>query len=249
LMPPNANAFMAGPARKRQRSEPLESDDEEELRTRPPPEALPKKKPTGTAKQTKKTVRELREIAGRYGKGPISYVKLAEQIMVPISLLDLFQISPDLSKAFRKLSTRVNEKTSKAKQPPVTAAYCEPKPAGEQKGKEKHQKSTAAESISTHPIKPTPPMALCPAVHPDDKAFKVPATLRAKHRGRWKKVDLPIGITSADQGSDLNLISHALIDLMGYEPIPLSSKGFTGLTMNTADGNYSSLKSYVSFEQ
>lgn len=35
--------------------------------------------------------------------------------MVPISLMELFQISPDLSKAFRKLSTRVNEKKSKSK--------------------------------------------------------------------------------------------------------------------------------------
>jgi hypothetical protein len=48
------------------------------------------------------------------GKGPISYVELAEKIQVPISLLDLMQISPDLSKAFRKISTRVNEKKSKA---------------------------------------------------------------------------------------------------------------------------------------
>ena len=55
-------------------------------------------------------VRNLREIVGRQGKGPINYQKLVEDIKVEVSLMDLFQMSPDLSRAFRTLSTRVNKK-------------------------------------------------------------------------------------------------------------------------------------------
>ena len=61
-------------------------------------------------------------------------------------------------------------------------------------------------------------------------------------------VNLPTGITNADQGSDLNLISHALIDVMGYTLVSLKSKGFLGLAINTADGNFSRLDSYVVFD-
>jgi len=112
---------MAEPARKRPRmqvSDALNSTEEDPRAPAPNPWKAPK--------ATRKAVRELREIIGRYGKGPISYTALAEQIMVPISLLDLFQISLDLSRAFRKISTWVNlkkaKKQSPAKDKPGTAA-------------------------------------------------------------------------------------------------------------------------------
>lgn len=59
---------------------------------------------------------------------------------------------------------------------------------------------------------------------------------------------LPPGITNADQGSDLNLISYSLLTAMKYKPISLKSKGFSGLSMGTADGNHSQLNSYTVFE-
>jgi hypothetical protein len=68
-----------------------------------------------THKAVKKNLRQLREIVGRQGLGPIDYRALAGKIQVPLSLLDLFQISPDLAKAFRTLSTRVNKKSTKVK--------------------------------------------------------------------------------------------------------------------------------------
>ncbi|KAI0994798.1 hypothetical protein K3495_g13383 [Podosphaera aphanis] len=68
-----------------------------------------------TGKRHKRVMRQLREIVGRQGKGPVDYEKLAEDIQVHINLMELFQISPDLSKAFRALSTRVNEKAMKTR--------------------------------------------------------------------------------------------------------------------------------------
>ena len=68
------NAFMAGkssrpgPSRKRARvqiSDTLNSADEGN-ETRPTPKKAPR--------AARRTIRELREIVGRYGKGPISYI-------------------------------------------------------------------------------------------------------------------------------------------------------------------------------
>ncbi|KAI0991892.1 hypothetical protein K3495_g16295, partial [Podosphaera aphanis] len=64
-------------------------------------------------RRKRRAEKQLREIVGRLGQGPVNYKKLAEEIKVEVSLMDLFQISPDMTKAFKKLSTRVNEKTMK----------------------------------------------------------------------------------------------------------------------------------------
>ena len=55
----------------------------------------------------------LTEIKGRQGEGPLNYQKLAREMMVKVSLLDLYQISPDLSRAFKRLSTRVSKREHK----------------------------------------------------------------------------------------------------------------------------------------
>ncbi|CAD6503204.1 BgTH12-02872 [Blumeria graminis f. sp. triticale] len=74
-------------SRKRARTEDI-LNDEHDFKTTP--------KRSGRAKKGETKIRELREIVGRRGKGPVDYVKLAEEIKVPINLLDLFQIFPDL---------------------------------------------------------------------------------------------------------------------------------------------------------
>ncbi|KAI1001177.1 hypothetical protein K3495_g7021 [Podosphaera aphanis] len=66
-----------------------------------------------SSKRERRTKKPLREIVGRLGKGPVNYKNMAEDIRVNLSLMELFQISPHLSKAFRTLSTRVNDRTMK----------------------------------------------------------------------------------------------------------------------------------------
>jgi hypothetical protein len=79
---------MAGPARKRQRVSVADilNTNSDSLATIPVEMPAPRK----ASKSARRTVRELREIVRRYSKGPISYTALTEQIIVPISLLDLF---------------------------------------------------------------------------------------------------------------------------------------------------------------
>lgn len=67
------------------------------------PKARSKKKTTIREIRTKK---HIRETTSRQGNGPVSYKKVAEDIEVELFLIDLFQISPDLSK-FHGLSSLI----------------------------------------------------------------------------------------------------------------------------------------------
>jgi len=104
---------------------------------------------------------------------------------------------------------------------------------------------TLASNRAETPSKPH--VHIAPNLHPDDKAFKVPVVFRVKHKGSYTKVAMPVGMTHGDQGSDMNLISEPLRKAMGFSTIFLNSKGWSGLTMNTADGNASPLIAYTTF--
>ncbi|KAG6025401.1 hypothetical protein E4U19_003209 [Claviceps sp. Clav32 group G5] len=68
---------------------------------------LPEAVPLVREKLVRKNAKTLSDIWGREGLGPIDWKALANRIYVPISLMDLWQISPELFKQFRKLSSRV----------------------------------------------------------------------------------------------------------------------------------------------
>ncbi|KAI1136880.1 hypothetical protein F5Y05DRAFT_414600 [Hypoxylon sp. FL0543] len=61
----------------------------------------------------KKPRRGLQQIHGREGDGAFDFKALAKSINVSMSLMDLFQISPEVSKQFRHFSTRKNAKAEK----------------------------------------------------------------------------------------------------------------------------------------
>ena len=229
-------AFVVGPSRKRACvNDVLNSDDEH-----------PEPKKTTKARRARGTraVRALREIIGREGMGPIDYKQLAEKIQVPVNLLDLFQMSPDLSKAFRKLSTQVNVKKSKSKTAIAAVESVESAssiPTGSSSvSRNVHNVSATSSLVLSQP--------LMPRLRSDEKAFRVPAVVKTQRSGDViRQISLPAGTVQADQGSELNLISIGLVKAMHYKPLSLSSKGFSGLTMNTADGGSSALTHFVTF--
>lgn len=221
-------AFVASPSRKRARvNDMLNSNDKR-----------PKPKKTAKARRARSTraVRALREIISREGIGPINYRQLAEKIQVPINLLDLFQISPDLSKAFRKLSTQANVKKSKGKTAAAAAKSVEstssvPAVSGPV-FRNVHKVSTTSNLALSQP--------LMSRLQPDEKAFQVPTVVKSlRSSDVVKQISLPTSTVQADQGSELNLISIRLVKAMHYKPISLSSRDFSGLTMNTANSSYS----------
>ncbi|RKF80392.1 hypothetical protein GcM1_193012 [Golovinomyces cichoracearum] len=106
--PVKLDAFLnIGDGRKRAR--PLDWD---EILNREEKDTKSRKKEN---QERKKVAEQLREIIGRQGKGPFNYKRLADNIKVEVSLMDLFQVSPDLSRAFKSLSTRVTEKSMRTR--------------------------------------------------------------------------------------------------------------------------------------
>ncbi|KAI0995222.1 hypothetical protein K3495_g12960, partial [Podosphaera aphanis] len=177
-------------------------------------------KRSSRAKKGEAKIQELREIVGRRGKGPVDYRKLAEEIQVPINLLDLFQISPDLVKNFKKISTRTNNK-KKGKGRSADAANCTELPHVGQ-----HQNTF-------------------PSIDLDHKAFRIPAIVRIRENSKHKRINLPPGVSQADQGSDINVVSPALAKALSAKILKLSSHGWnTGLQMMTADGSSSQLTEF-----
>lgn len=207
--------------------------------------------------------------------GPIDYRDLAARIQVPVNLLDLFQMSPDFAKQSRKLPTRINMKkkskiaaselpksTSSRPTPPAlvqpefTYRYDLKMPAESRLGPttsataamaSSHELLESTASISSS-LLATTTQPLMPQIRSEDKAFRVPAVLSAMYNNVWKRVSLPLGTCQADQGSELNIVSLGLVRAVGYRPIALTTRGFSGLTMNTADGSASELTHFVRFK-
>lgn len=69
--------------------------------------------PTKSPKKGKRALKHPREIVGREVCGPINFIDLARRISIPINLLELWQVTTDAVKEFRRLSTTVNKKKSK----------------------------------------------------------------------------------------------------------------------------------------
>ncbi|KAI1122678.1 hypothetical protein F5Y10DRAFT_70389 [Nemania abortiva] len=77
--------------------------------------ALPHKKPKKPRKprDPNKPPKPMAEIRARKGEGPYNYKELLKSIMVPVSLQDMLQMSPDFSRNLKHLSVRASEKVKK----------------------------------------------------------------------------------------------------------------------------------------
>ena len=75
----------------------------------------------GSADKVTKTMRTLNEIWAREGLGPVDWKELAKRIVVPLNLIDFWQVSPEGAKQFRHLSSR-KQSNRKAKPKPRVKA-------------------------------------------------------------------------------------------------------------------------------
>ncbi|POS82748.1 hypothetical protein EPUL_006197, partial [Erysiphe pulchra] len=160
-----------------------------------------------------RALQHFREIVGRSGKGPINYTKLAEEIRVNVSLLDLLQISPELSRAFLNLSTRIVQKRG-TKGPKVNSIAVN--------HETRNNESSCNNNIISY-------------VNMEERAFCVPAVIRTRKDGKFVDVKLPPSVAQLDTGSDMVVISYGLIKYLNLPMKLLSENGFSGLTMNVAN--------------
>ncbi|KHJ33277.1 hypothetical protein EV44_g1322 [Erysiphe necator] len=164
-------------------------------------------------KKKKKKIRQLNEINGREGLGPIDYKDMLAQIRVNLSILDLMQISPDAAKAFKYYSTRRNQKRGK-RQPQSNKINTDVQMSSDQ--------TAAPRGIRQceRPFRLLDATIVCPNLK--------------------TKTILNMGATQADQGSDINLISDLLVSTLSLEKREIPGVG--GFMMQTADGNLTTLR-------
>ncbi|POS82096.1 hypothetical protein EPUL_006187, partial [Erysiphe pulchra] len=135
-------------------------------------------------------------------------------------------MSPELSRAFRNLSTRVVQKRG-TKGPKVNSIAVN--------HEMRNNESSSLNNIISY-------------VNMEERAFCVPAVIRTRKDGKIVDVKLPPSVAQADTGSDMVVISYGLIKYLNLPMKLLSENGFSGLTMNVANGTSSPLKYFTSFQ-
>lgn len=181
----------------------------------------------------------LTEIVGRQGKGPLDYSKLAEEMIVKVSLLDLYQMSPDLSRAFRKLSTRISKRTDRRGKSRVEdQAESEVLLAGELEDLGLRDEDRCCEGVSggVNNLQ-----SVAPLISTERKAFRVPVVVKTSKNGTPVNVVMPTEVSQADQGSDMIVVTIGFLRALGISTKPLSDIGYHNLTMNVADGRSAKL--------
>ncbi|KAI0997557.1 hypothetical protein K3495_g10633 [Podosphaera aphanis] len=148
--------------------------------------------------------------------------------------MDLFQISPDLSKAFKNLSTRVTAKSGREEKSKHNGPYSREAQVRVPRD-EYHSETLLGKAIG-------------PNLAADQKAFRVPVTVRAMKHGKPVMISMPSGAAQADQGSEMIIVTIGFLKKLGLPIKDLSKHGFNGLSMNVADGTSSQLTHYSEFE-
>nr|ALJ53440.1 BgtA-21587 [Blumeria graminis f. sp. tritici] len=205
---------------------------------------FPGKKVTNSRvlKVVRKQMNVLKEIAGRKGCGPWAYTQWARLFRMEISLLDLLQCLPNFTKHVKKMSTRVNTKREPVKRQKRYEATVETDDELdvliETALVEFHCMLNRVASAMEYPM--------LDSILSSYKPFRVPGVIYINVKGQLVALELPKHICQADQGSDINLISPYLVDYLNLEKFLLAPPGSKpGLLMDTADGNSTSMKSYV----
>ncbi|KAI6250658.1 hypothetical protein HI914_00764 [Erysiphe necator] len=171
-------------------------------------------------------IRKSAKKAHRRGQRALQHLREIVEIRVNVSLLNLLQISPELSRGFRNLSTRIVQKRG-TKGPKVNSIAVD--------HEMRNNESSSLNNIISY-------------INIKERAFCVPAVIRIRKDGKFVDVKLPPSVAQAETGSDMVVISYGLIKYLNLPMELLSENGFSGLTMNVANGTSSPLKYFTSFQ-
>jgi hypothetical protein len=162
---------------------------------------------------------------------------MATEFKVTISLLDLLQISPDFARQLHKLSTRVNEKKK----------CCEP-------AQSSHLVYLTVPSQSVSPTAAVLSLSanILPECHKSgypmiistlasDKAWQIPVVSKIKYNRVVSDISLSSTTCITDQGSDINVVTQALVDLLHLKTYLVSDSKSDLLGMATSDSSITAL--------
>ncbi|TGJ79930.1 hypothetical protein E0Z10_g8845 [Xylaria hypoxylon] len=165
--------------------------------------------------------RRPREIQGRQGGGPFDWKKLANEIEVKMSLMDLFQVSPEGSSALKHMATRVTTKTRKKARKIATAT-------GAGKGVRFDLNSNGATVICSTKV-----------------AYRVTPTIKYTHGSKTLTRTLPENSALTDQGSDINIISDSAVRKLSLTRRMLADLGIESLFIKTSTGESARVFEFV----
>ncbi|PHH88474.1 hypothetical protein CDD83_7472 [Cordyceps sp. RAO-2017] len=160
----------------------------------------------------------LAPVKAREGLGSFDWKALAHKIVVPLTLADLWQVSPECARIFKQLSTR--QRTLKKKKGRGKTKF----PVEALSNKLLGERAVHNTSI----LRRTGNMA---------KTFRLTVTITKGRLGSAGSVSIvvPSEGCQADQGSEANLVTRQFITEHGIEALELAEIGFQGLVMMTAD--------------
>ncbi|KAM9874530.1 hypothetical protein VDGL01_11410 [Verticillium dahliae] len=164
----------------------------------------------------------LAPIVGWDGAVPFDYLAFFKRFTAQVNLMEIMQISPDTIKHLRRYATRKGA-TSKT-----------------------HAMSGSLETEGPPPgfQRPTGP-DVTPRLHTATRPYRVDCIVTAKVGGKMIRFPMPPNSTQADQGSEVNMISPAIINFYQIPKYSLSLVGLGGLHITTSDGNVTPMREFV----
>ena len=216
----------------------------------------PKKK--GQKRVGKRT--ELQPLIGMYNDAQgkfdpaVSIRHVMQQNRLDMTLMDMLAWSPAMCKELKRLCTRVtNRRAQKLTNPAVIpdqpnqfnfVPQSIPNP-GFQASQNPSNPSTQATVARVVAI-PTPDhhTKKLRELAGSEKAYNIGGAARVN----GKETHIPKKHTSADQGSDMNVMSTSMTQVLSLVPKSLAEVGFLGLCMETADHRETLLETWVLFD-
>lgn len=180
--------------------------------------------PAQKVRKVRKRAGGLVEINAREGLGQVDWLDMARKVMVPLSLVDFWQISPEGAKQFRQLSSRRSaSRKSKGKQPAVVSVRAATM------GRDSHNTSL----IGNRKFNP--------------KSFRLPVVMTVKDTAAKTQQSfvIPRDLVQADQGSESSFISQQFVQERAIPVRDLGLVGFKGLIMTNADGHRTPVTHFV----
>ena len=157
---------------------------------------------------------------------------------IDLTWMDFCAWSPTVCRKIKRLLTRMSNRKKKKKSTAI------PVPVPNTFDFTMPQTQTQAESVST--IEVNGNTRFLSTLIGYNKAFRIPCSVRlTDNSNTTKEISLNKSQVQADQGSDINVMSTALAKQLRLELHPLSSIGFAGMTMRTADNRETMLYHWV----
>ncbi|KAI1434559.1 hypothetical protein GGR50DRAFT_704157 [Xylaria sp. CBS 124048] len=212
---------MLNPEPWRQPEQPHSGPAKAAKQPQPPTPPIPDNAPDSVPRRQKKS-RAPREINGRLGEGPFDWKRLANAVEVKLSLMDLFQISPEGSAALKKMATRISAKAqAKARR---MASFSK-----------RHAKTAAVNVESNTAV----------AEYTTTRAWRLTPVLRYRSGGKTLTRTLPENSAQTDQGSDINIISDSAVQTLNLQRRKLTTIGVDKLFVKTSTGDSARVTEFV----